>query len=288
MKSKTYAISLTVMASLLWGTSFVVNKVGLSYVDAYTFSFLRLLIASIAVIVVAIPMRRVQVSLFKNRTVWALGIFNAAGFILQYVGMTYTTASKSSLLVDSDVIVVALLSWLIFKEHFSNPKKAAVAMGFLGAALLATSGNLNELLGGELIGDILVFLAGVSWAFFMVCNKAMVSKGTDIVAMTVSVEVLTTVFLLPFTILLGTTSVTAIPALGWATLVFTGVFCSTVAYFLFTLGLKGLTVTTSAIVLLLEVLWALLLSFTLLGESFTSLAAIGAALILVSILLASK
>lgn len=135
MKSKTYAISLTVMASLLWGTSFVVNKIGLSYVDAYTFSFLRLLIASIAVIVVAIPMRRVQVSLFKNRTVWALGIFNAAGFILQYVGMTYTTASKSSLLVDSDVIVVALLSWLIFKEHFSNPKKAAVAMGFLGAAL---------------------------------------------------------------------------------------------------------------------------------------------------------
>ncbi|WXG46254.1 MAG: EamA family transporter [Candidatus Atabeyarchaeum deiterrae] len=288
MKSKTYAISLTVMASLLWGTSFVVNKIGLSYVDAYTFSFLRLLIASIAVIVVAIPMRRVQVSLFKNRTVWALGIFNAAGFILQYVGMTYTTASKSSLLVDSDVIVVALLSWLIFKEHFSNPKKAAVAMGFLGAALLATSGNLNELLGGELMGDILVFLAGVSWAFFMVCNKAMVSKGTDIVAMTVSVEVLTSVFLLPFTILLGTTSVTAIPALGWATLVFTGVFCSTVAYFLFTLGLKGLTVTTSAIVLLLEVLWALLLSFTLLGESFTSLAAIGAALILVSILLASK
>lgn len=138
------------------------------------------------------------------------------------------------------------------------------------------------------MGDILVFLAGVSWAFFMVCNKAMVSKGTDIVAMTVSVEVLTSVFLLPFTILLGTTSVTAIPALGWATLVFTGVFCSTVAYFLFTLGLKGLTVTTSAIVLLLEVLWALLLSFTLLGESFTSLAAIGAALILVSILLASK
>lgn len=72
MKSKTYAISLTVMASLLWGTSFVVNKIGLSYVDVYTFSFLRLLIASIAVIVVAIPMRRVQVSLFKNRTVWCL------------------------------------------------------------------------------------------------------------------------------------------------------------------------------------------------------------------------
>jgi DME family drug/metabolite transporter len=75
---------------------------------------------------------------------------------------------------------------------------------------------------------------------------------------------------------------------GWAAIIFTGVFCSTAAYLLWSKGLKGLTVTISAIILLLEVLWALLLSFTLLGESFSIISAVGATFILLSILLASR
>jgi drug/metabolite transporter (DMT)-like permease len=201
--------------------------------------------------------------------------------------MNYTTASKTVLLVDSDVIIVALLSWLTFKERFSNRMKAAVVLGFLGALLLVTGGNVSELTGGELLGDILVFLAGVVWAFFMIWNKSLVSKGVDAIAMTSCVMPATAIMLLPSALILGSMNLSILATEGWGTIVYTGVFCSTVAYSLWTVGLKRLSVTISAIVLLLEVVFAIVLSFWLLGESFTIIAAIGATLILFSILLAS-
>ena len=288
MKSKSYAIFVTVLASLLWGSSFPVNKVGVSIVDPYTFAFLRLIMASAAILVAAVAMRKLKLSIFKNKVVWGLGILNAAGFLLQYVGFVYTTASRSSLLVDSDVILIAVLSWRIFKERFSNEKKIAVLMGVMGAALLESGANLSSLLGGELMGDMLVFLSGVVWAFFMVANKGLITEKVDLVSLAVGVQVTTTIVLFPFGVILGTTSIMAIAPGGWAAILFTGVFCSTAAYLLWSRGLKGLTVTISAIILLLEVLWALLLSFTLLGESFSIISAVGAAFILLSILLASK
>jgi drug/metabolite transporter (DMT)-like permease len=288
MKSKSYAIFVTVLASLLWGSSFPINKVGVSYVDPYTFAFLRLIMASAAILLTAAAMRKLNLSIFKNKIVWGMGILNAGGFLLQYVGFVYTTASRSSLLVDSDVILIAVLSWRIFKERFSNEKKTAVVMGVLGAALLESGANLSSLLGGELMGDLLVFLSGVVWAFFMVANKGLITEKVDLVSLAVGVQITTTLVLFPFGVTLGTTNITTMAPEGWAAIIFTGVFCSTAAYLLWSKGLKGLTVTTSAIILLLEVLWALLLSFTLLGETFSIIAGLGASLILVSILLASK
>jgi len=265
-----------------------VIKVGLLYVDSYSFAFLRLLIASMVILVAAVLLGKFRPALFRNRLTWLLAISNAGGFILQYVGMNYTTASKTVLLVDSDVVIVALLSWITFKERFSNSMKAAVVMGFSGAALLATGGNLSELTGGELLGDVLVFLAGISWAFFMVWNKSMVSKGLDPTSMTAGVMSSTAIVLLPFALALGNLNVTAIGVEGWGATIYMAVFCSVIAYFIWTVTLKGLTITHSAILLLLEIIWALILSFWFLGESFTPVAMVGAGLILVSILLASK
>lgn len=287
-KSKAYYIWNTVLASLIWGTSFIVNKVGLEYVDAFNFSFLRFLIASVTIIPVAVSLRRIRLSLFKSKLVWLVGTFNAAGFLFQYLGMTYTTASKSSLLVNSSVIIVAILSFLLFKEKFSNQMKLGVFAGFLGSALLATGGNLTGLMSGELIGDILVFLAGVFWAFFMVSNKKLVSEETDLTEMTVCVMVITAIVQLPFAFMFGTTDLVTMAWQGWGAIVFTAIFCSTVTYFLWSEGLKGITVTTSAITLLLEIVWAMILAFTLLGEGFTIVGSIGAILIMASIFLASK
>jgi drug/metabolite transporter (DMT)-like permease len=287
MESKSKAITVTVLASLIWGTSFPVIKIGLVFLDPYTFALFRLICASITVLVLALLLGRFRPSLFRNRTIWLLGLSNAIGFILEYVGMNYTTASKTSLLVDSDVIIIAILSWFTFKERFSTQMKVSIVTGFIGAILLVTNGNVSELTGGELFGDITVFFAGVAWAFFMVWNKSLISKGVDLIALVACVQPVTTLFLVPSALILGSSSIALTGAIGWGAIIWTGVFCSALAYFLWAMGLKLLTVTISAIVLLLEVVWALILSFLFLGESFTMIAAIGAALILASIALAS-
>jgi drug/metabolite transporter (DMT)-like permease len=179
--------------------------------------------------------------------------------------------------------MVPIISRNVFHEQFPTQKKIAILLGLIGAVLLTTEGNLAIVLEGALLGDILILLAGGVWAFFMIGNKKVVSQESDILPITAVMMILTAVFLFPFSLGLGTTPLLTITWQGWIAILYTGVFCSLAAYFLWSTGLKGLTVTASALILLLEIVWALILAFILLGELFSLVASIGAILLFVSI-----
>jgi drug/metabolite transporter (DMT)-like permease len=56
----------TVLAGVLWGTSFPAIKIGLQYIDAYTFVFLRFLVASLAMLSVMLLKKELQSPLGKR------------------------------------------------------------------------------------------------------------------------------------------------------------------------------------------------------------------------------
>ena len=75
------AILLTIVASLLWGTSFPGTKWGLGYVgnDVF-FLWLRFLIAASVTLGVVLYFRKMSLSIFRNPVIWLIGAFNAGGF----------------------------------------------------------------------------------------------------------------------------------------------------------------------------------------------------------------
>ena len=170
------AIVVLVISSILWGSSFVSIKIGLEYVNPYDFAFLRLAVAS-AIMVSALVIRGgMRLSVLKEGSVWILGLLNGFAFSLQYLGLLYTTAGKTALLVNLNVVIVALLSWRMFGERIGSSKILGVALGVIGAAMIATNGDLSTLMQGEIIGDVLVFSAGLVWAFFIVLLKRILSQ----------------------------------------------------------------------------------------------------------------
>ena len=81
-------VGLIAFSGVLWGTSFVAMKVGLEFVDPYSFAFLRLVTASVFSAALLFVRERPQLSVLRNWRIWVLGILNAGGFILEYVGMS--------------------------------------------------------------------------------------------------------------------------------------------------------------------------------------------------------
>ena len=68
-----------------------------------------------------------------------LGIANAAGYLLQYVGMPYTTAAKAALFINLSAIWVALLSPKLLGESFSRKKIGGVMFGLIGIVFVSTN-----------------------------------------------------------------------------------------------------------------------------------------------------
>ncbi|MEM4277019.1 MAG: DMT family transporter [Thermoplasmata archaeon] len=283
-----HGVYLTLLASLIWGTSFPGAEWGLRYVgNDVLFLWLRFLVASVVTLSVVLLVGKFSFSVMKEPVIWLIGGFNAAGFILQYVGLVYTTASKTALLVDINVVAVAIVSYFAFRERLSRPQLLGVVVGSLGVVLVTSDKGLS-FSSSELLGDILAYLAGWSWAFFIVLSKKTLARRTAVEISSGAIASCT-LFLAPVVAYLALTDNAdlAVGLNGWLAAVYLGVFCTSVATLLWAMGLEGVSATASATIMLVEVVTALVIAFALLDESLRLTAAVGAACVLAAIYLVS-
>jgi drug/metabolite transporter (DMT)-like permease len=286
LKDRKAALLLTILAGVLWGTSFPAIKIGLLLVNPYIFVSLRMLLASLSVLLINYATKTLDISLAKERLVWYLGLLNGVAYLVQYLGMSFTTASKSSLFVNLSAVWVAVLSRLVLKEVFPKKKMLGIASGLTGVFLISTNLSLVKLTQGMIIGDGLVLLSGVLWSFFIVYNKKVIDA-YNVIQFMPWLFLATALPLIPLIFVSNGSSLLNLPNEVWILIVYTAIFCWLIPYYLWSKELKHISPAASTVILLTEVIVAIAISFLLLGESFTTISGIGASLIFLAILLVS-
>jgi drug/metabolite transporter (DMT)-like permease len=254
--------------------------------DAYTFAFLRFLVAALIMLSILLITKNFQFKLDKKRLTLFLGVTNGVAYLLQYVGMVFTTASKASLLVNLSAVWVALLSPIVLKEHLGGKKTLGVMVSLIGVFIVTTNLNLASFSQGVLMGDLLVVSCGVLWAVFMVYNKPLATANNNLFQYMTWILLFTLIPLLPPAVFSGG-AVFSLPLEAWLTIFYTAIFCWVLPYYLWLKGLKHISATTSAVVLLIEVIVAMIIATLALGEVFTLISGIGALFIIIAILLVS-
>ena len=282
---------LTAFSAFIWGSSFPAIKVALGGASdevpfSFVVSFIRLLIAAVLGLAVMRALGRLDMRLFRQPVIWILGALNAVSFALQHAGVAFTTPSKTALLVNFNVVFVAILSRVYFKESLGARKMTGVALGVLGVVIVATRLDPSFLSGGEIAGDLMVFLAGFFWSLYIMFTKKAIDAKVDYVGLSVAVLATTTVFLilpLPFVNVSQGAS-----AQGWGGILYLGMVSTLLPLLLWSRALKDLTATTSSVLMLLEVFFAVLLSVLIIGEVFLPVYALGGASILAGGILAAS
>lgn len=279
------AISLLIISSVLWGSGFVAVKIGLSYLNPFLFAFIRMGVAGVIQLGVLISLGGLRRKTLREKSVWTLGLLNAMGFTLQFVGMQFTTAAKTALLIDMNVVFVALLSRRFSNESFGLRKQLGVALGIVGAVMITTNGNLSTLTQGQLLGDALVFSSGLIWAGFMVLHKYEQTKHEwNAVELSAMVMLLTAVLLTPGAVLFGSLNAGPITQVGWEWVAYTAIATTVVPYAMWIVALRAVTATIAAIVGMVEIVTAMILSSLLLGETYGTVTLVGASLVLLSLM----
>ena len=136
------------------------------------------------------------------------------------------------------------------------------------------------------MGDLLVVSCGVLWAFFMVYNKPLATANKNLFQSMTWILLFTLIPLLPPAVFSGG-AVFSLPLEAWLTIFYTAIFCWVLPYYLWLKGLKHISATTSAVVLLIEIIVAMLIATFALGEVLTLISGIGALFIILAILLVS-
>jgi DME family drug/metabolite transporter len=274
----------TLLASAVWGTSFPAMKYLLASVDPYTLGGLRIGLAGIFGIPLLLRVRPRPRALFLDRDVWALVLLNALAVTLLHVGVDQTTASKTSLIINVNIVFVAIASFWILKETLHRTQAAGIGLGLAGVLLVTTGGDLTSAQGGEILGDALVFASAILAALSIVLTKRLLVR-YDFVSLGVGALLMMSLALIPPAVLLGRPA--SLAPIGWGVVVWAAGVSTLFASLLWTLGLRGVTATVSSLLLAVQVLVAAGLSLALLEEPLTFTFVVGTLLILGAVHLAS-
>jgi drug/metabolite transporter (DMT)-like permease len=283
--SRNVGLSMTVLANLLWGTVFVASGVGLAYANPYLLVFLRFVAGSIGVLLVSVALgwtRNVALEL-RRKTIWALGIVYAIGFLIQYVGQDMTNAADATLLSNLAPALTPIVAYFLVKEKLPRLKLIGAALGFMGLVLV----GVPKVRLGSVAGDLLLFGTSLSYAFLIVILKKL---KVESVASSFAIIITVMVYLLPTSFFPGGLGVStlALPPLAWLSVVYMGIPCGTVAIALYFKGLGSLSPTEAATLLLVQLLVGLALAASLLNEQLSAAELAGAALILAAVAVSSK
>ena len=259
--------------SAAWGFAFVVMKDAIERQTVNNFLFSRFVLA----VVVMILIRPQCIKLFnKDLLVRAstAGLFLGAGYILQTLGLKLTGAAITGFITGLYVVFTPLIAAVVLKARITLITWGCVAVATLGLALLSLQGwsiGFGELL---VLGSAFAFGAHI-----IALGKW--SNGRDAYAMTV-------VQLAVCAVLTGIASIfeggyQLPPDNGvWATVIFTAVACTAVAFVIQTWSQAHMSTTKVAVILTMEVVFAALFAIVFGGETLTLQKALGGLLVVIA------
>jgi drug/metabolite transporter (DMT)-like permease len=265
-----------ILTSVLWGTSFPVIKTVMYYVNEYTYTWVRSLIAILGLtpyLLYTYYRGRFSVSTAKGGLL--AGIAYALGLWLQGWGTKYTTASNSAFITGLSVIYVHIYSATVMRRY-SIKLFLALILSISGLYLLTTPTT------GFNLGDLLVLAGSFMWALQIILVDRY--SGGDPLIFTLFEMTPALTFLIPDVVFYSTISVSVNVLLMITYLAFV---CSNAAFALQVFGQRYVSPAVTAIVFLLEPVVAATLSYVLLSEVITSIKALGASLILTAMFLSS-
>ncbi len=286
---KTKAFIYIIIAGLLWGTS----GIFVHFLKPYGFSSMqmtamRALVSFLGMAIYALLINR---ELFKIKP-WQLLFFVPVGLTifstayLYYTAMTLTSVSTAVILMYMAPAYVMAFSVFFLGEKFSSLKLVSVCAMMIGCCLV------SGIIGGiefNIIGILLGFLSGVSYAVYNIITKIALRKKCNAASMSVygflfmAIAAMALANPVDIAQRAAENPLPTIPLLigiGLAT-------CVT-PYFLYTLAMRNLPAGTASALGIVEPMAATVYSILFLGEDLNILPAIGILLILCAVFLLGK
>lgn len=270
------------LTALIWGTGFVVMKNTLSSVPPAAIIAIRY---GIATLLAAVLFRRHLKGIARADVARGalVGLLLALAYIVQTIGLKYTTAGKNAFLTTVYVLLVPFASWLIFRQKLSRSNFIAAGLMLAGIGCLSLDGES----GGLNIGDLLTLLCGVFYAAHIMAVERCQRK-TNTYALIVLQFAFAAAFAAVYHLLFERGLPMSLHMDTVGSLLYLSVFSTTVAMSLQNIGQSMAPASHASILLSLESVFGALASCIFLGEAVTPRMLLGFAVIFAALVVNSQ
>lgn len=277
-KREILADGLLLLTALIWGCAFAVVKNTLDSFPPGVIIAIRYLVAAA---ITGILFRRHLKGLTRGDVARGalVGLVLFGAYIVQTLGLQYTTAGKNAFLTTVYVLIVPFGCALLFHQKLQKSNLAAAVMMLAGIGLLSLDGQG----GGLNVGDALTLGCGFLFAAHIIAVEQC-QKKTNTYALIVLQFAFCALYAAAYSLLFERGAALTFTPGSIGGLLYIAVFSTTIGMTLQNIGQSMAPASHAVILLSLESVFGVLFSCLLLGEKVTLQMGIGFALIFAALL----
>lgn len=288
MEKKKLGVHLAILATvILWGISFISIKIVVEVLPPMTFALVRFIIAS-AILLIIFKIKEPQTRLSKKDIpLMAFGGFIGVTlyFYFENYGIQLTTASVASIIIATIPIFSLIAEAIVFKSKLTLKKIMGVLVSVVGVYFII-GGNVRELISSNSgLGYIMMFAAVFAWVGYSLVTKPLFEKYSQL-AIVYYQSIFGTIFLIPFA-LFESPQWNLINSTIILNVIYLGVLCSALAYYLYVIALDHLGISVSSLYLNVIPLVTIIGSYFILHERIAGVQFVGGILVIFSVYLVS-
>jgi len=277
------------LAVTFWGLSFIGTKMALEYLSPTEIIAVRLLLGT-PILAGVLRAKNLRFG-FRKSDIAALivaSIVLGVHFVIQALGLIYTTATNTAWLIATIPVFIAAASYIFLKEKLNTRKITGIVIATAGVILLVSRGDPGNLDWLKSAGDWIILSSCITWTVYTIITRNMTRIYNPL---TVS----TALLLIPAAGLIILTLITTplskfynLPPNIIIVLLILGIFCLGLAHWFWLEGLSKKGAAETGVFLYFEPIVTTVAAIPLLGEKLSVPAIIGAVLILSGVYLVEK
>lgn len=289
MKKQLKGSIAIIVATMIWGSTFVAQSVGMDYIGPFTFQAVRCCMGGLILlplIAITDPLLnkgdgKTYFTRWGDKKLWIAGLFCGVPLFvamnLQQMGMVHTDAGKAGFLTAMYIVFVPILG--IFRGQ--KPTKwipISVVLGVVGLYLLSCVGVTQIA-----VGDLLLIACALAFAVQILCVDKF-AGAVDCLRLNCINAFLCSA--LSWVLVIFTESPT------WegimlcsGSLAYAGVLSTGIAYSLQNLGQKDLPPATASLLMSMESVFAVLSGWLVLKERLSLWEGLGCILVFIAVIL---
>jgi len=284
-----YLYPVILLQQFIASGTFLAAKVALRDIPPLDMAFLRFVIAAVILWPLGERWRRGRkIERADNLKLWGLGILaipvNQALFLY---GLQWTTAGHSALLYGLTPMFVLILAAWRLSEPITLWRSVGIVIAFVGVVIVLLEQGI-ALAPSQFLGDLLILVAVVAWAYYTVLGKPLIKKYGAMVV-TARAMCYGTLLFIPIGLYsIGDFTPSTVALDAWLGLLYCALFTSVVAYTLWYWALHFIDAAQVAVFNNLQPVIAAFLGWLLLSEPLTATFIAGGVLVLIGVFITEK
>ena len=284
MNKKVFSLFCAVVTSILWGSAFIAQDMGMDFIGPYTFSVGRFLVGFLSLIpfFLIFEFKKIKIKNINKKKIvhllFFLGFILAIGQALQQISLIYTDVANTGVFTVMYVLVVPVISYFVFSKKIHWSIWPAVVLCVIGGLLLSELNNSSVRL-----GDTLGILSAICWGVHII----LIRKTIDIFDYPITIAM--SQCLIGCLILILPMYFFESPTLSNILkdsyeILYVGILSSALAFLLQTYSLQNISPAPAAIIFSLEGVVAAILAWLILDQFLNEIKILGIFLILSAVI----